>query len=258
MEPGNNRFSIVLVNPKRSANVGACARAMNCMGFNDLVLVSPRCQIDRFAFHLATGSGRILEEARLFGDLKESLKGYGLVVGTTRRKGKRRHNFLSPRDLVQDISARYSRSKIAVLFGPEDYGLSREELQNCQYLVEIPTDQGFGSLNLSQAVMTICYELHMGLVDSSIKPDDEYPLPHELDRMNEVLEETFRLIGFRGRKETHDLSGHFKEILARALLRKWEMKMVMGFLRHLRHMAGDLAAPRHEGYLSFEGEDVRE
>jgi TrmH family RNA methyltransferase len=245
-----NLISIVLVNPKRSANIGSCARAMNCMGFKDMVLLAPRCQIDRYAFHLATGSGDILEEARIFKDPAEALKGYGLIIGTTRRKGKRRYNFLTPRQIVSEITLKYSTSRIAVLFGPEDYGLSREDLHRCQYLVEIPTDEAFGSLNLSQAVMTFCYELHCGLVTFSIEPDDEFPDSGELQKMNEVLEMTFDEIDFSGRKKSHELAGHFKEILARAALRKWEMRMVMGFLRHLRHMAGKCrpgAGGEHEG-----------
>ena len=154
-------ISIVLVNPKRPSNIGSVARAMNCMGFYDLVLVQPRCQIDRYAFMLATGSADILEKARVFDSLSEALSGYGLVLGTTRRLGKRRHNFITARESADMIVSRYSNSRVAILFGPEDYGLSRAHLAMCQYLVSIPTDDGFGSLNLSQAVMILCYELFL-------------------------------------------------------------------------------------------------
>jgi TrmH family RNA methyltransferase len=238
-----NLISIVLVNPKRSTNVGAAARAMNCMGMRDLVLVTPRCQVDRFAFNIATGSEAVLERARFFPSLHDSLKGYGLIMGTTRREGKRRYNVLTPREMMNRLPL-YFPARIAILFGPEDSGLSREHLDLCQYLITIPTDDEFGSLNLAQAVMTICYEVHMTLC--AIPPqkvknfNEEDVTAHELQTMCTVIEETLSGIRYTTRRNIDDVTGHLKEIFTRSHLRRWEMDMVLGIMRHLRFMGGKL------------------
>ncbi len=235
-------ISIVLVNPKRPSNIGSVARAMNCMGFSDLVIVQPRCQIDRFAFMLATGSADILEKARIFESLSEALSGYGLVVGTTRRVGKRRYGFITARESADMIAARYRQSRVAILFGPEDYGLSRAHLAMCQYLVSIPTDDSFGSLNLSQAVMILCYELFLALQSSSKEPlkNEQDEVRHDLSLLFRLTEETLREIEFPARKGIDHAAGHLKEIFARAEVTRWEVEFLLGILRHLRFMASRL------------------
>jgi tRNA/rRNA methyltransferase len=241
MDPGKIKelLSIVLVNPKRSPNVGAAARAMNCMGIRDLVLVSPRCQIDRFAFNIATGSGDILEQARIFPTLHDSLKGYGLIMGTTRREGKRRYNVLTPSEMAMMLWTHFP-ARTAILFGPEDNGLSREQLDRCQYLVTIPTNDDFGSLNLAQAVMTICYEIHRALSDAPAEKEknfnEENITAAELETMCTVIEETLTEIRYTTRRNIDDVTGHLKEIFSRASLRRWELDMVLGIMRHLRFM----------------------
>lgn len=232
-------ISIFLVNPKRPSNIGSVARAMNCMGFCDLVLIQPRCQIDRYAFMLATGSSDILEKARVYDSLSEALSGYGLVLGTTRRIGKRRHNFITARESADMIVSRYSNSRVAILFGPEDYGLSRAHLAMCQYLVSIPTDEGFGSLNLSQAVMILCYDLFLAFRATSRrlgkKRDDE--IQGDLSILYRMTEKTLREINFPARRGIDHAAGHLKEIFARAEITRWESEFLLGIFRHLRFMS---------------------
>ncbi|MGV8121980.1 MAG: RNA methyltransferase [Candidatus Xenobiia bacterium LiM19] len=232
-------ISIVLVNPKRPSNIGSVARAMNCMGFYDLVLVQPRCQIDRYAFMLATGSADILEKARVFDSLSEALSGYGLVLGTTRRIGKRRHNFITARESADMIVSRYRNSRVAILFGPEDYGLSRAHLAMCQYLVSIPTGDGFGSLNLSQAVMILCYELFLAFQSTSKrsgkKKDND--IQGDLSILYRMTEKTLREIKFPARRGVDHAAGHLKEIFARAEITRWEAEFLLGIFRHLRFMS---------------------
>ncbi|MDQ7823955.1 MAG: RNA methyltransferase [Candidatus Eremiobacteraeota bacterium] len=232
-------ISIVLVSPKRSANVGAVARAMKCMGFQDLVLVDSRCQIDKHAFALATGSSDILEGARFFQALEDAVMEYGLVLGTTRRKGKRRYNFIMPRQMSASLVPRYLPSKIAIVFGPEDYGLSREHLDLCQYLVEIPTDAGFGSLNLAQAVMIICYELQSAALPEA-HIDEEKATGADMERICRAVDETMEKIRYPARKKFQHTGGRIKEILSRSSLTKWEADMLMGIARHLRYISDKL------------------
>lgn len=232
-------ISIILVNPKISENIGASARAMKTMGLKDMLIINPRCQIDKFAFNLSVGSDDILENSRIFETLPEALREFGTVFATTRKKGKRRHNFITPLEMAEIMKSLCFQSKAAVVFGPEDYGLSNEHLSLCQYMVSIPTDSEFGSLNLSQAVMVICYEIHrlLSVIDKENENDNnEYAEGKEIVNLLGTLEDTMKTIHYPVHKRIRNPVGHIKEIFARAMLRKREVNLLLGLLRHLRYI----------------------
>lgn len=234
-----DNISIVLVGTKTSANIGATARAMNCMGLKDLILVSPRCQVDRDAFNLAVGSEEILKNTRICYDLSEALRGSSLVVGTTRRSGKKRHNFVTPRVFAESLLPQYASTKTSILFGPEDYGLSMDCLKECQYLVYIPVSDGFGSLNLAQAVMVIAYELRTGLCENLYLPDN--PAENEdFSILSGVLADTFKKIRFPVKQNSLNPAGKLAEISARANLSKYEVKLMLALARHANYMSDKL------------------
>ena len=150
---------IVLHRPARAANIGAAARAMKVMGFSRLVLVSPTVSLDGEAAAVAHGAGDVLAQARVVDSLDDALQGATLVVGTTARHGKDRMTPIKLRRFVTDVLPTYSPAVLAVVFGCEEAGLSNEDLERCQFAIEIPTGPLFHSLNLAQAVMVVCYEL---------------------------------------------------------------------------------------------------
>ena len=145
---------IVLVSTKESANVGAAARAMLNFGLRDLWLVAPRCRLDHRAYALASHAAEVLDNATVVGSLDEAIADRTTVLGTSAR-GRAADNFLvlSPRSAARELDAH-----AAVLFGPEDHGLSNEHLTRCQGQIVIPT-LDFSSLNLAQAVLVVAYEL---------------------------------------------------------------------------------------------------
>jgi len=232
-------ISIVLVQTKTSSNIGAAARAMNCMGLSDLILAEPRCQIDKNAFSLASGSEHILENSRIYYDLKEALQDFSLVVGTTRRQGKKRHNFITPRQLSSEIFPMYSNIKAAILFGSEDYGLSLEHFKECQYLVYIPVSENFGSLNLAQAVMVITYELRASLEAGKHKKSiTDIASQEELAILSKVFADTFEKVRFPNKQNSVNPASKLMEICARANLSKYEVKLLLSFARHADYMSG--------------------
>ena len=111
-----DNITITLVNTKTSANIGSVARAMNCMGFKNLSIISPRCQIDRESFSLAVGSDDILKNAKIYFDFRDFLSSFGLVVGTTKKTGKKRMNFTTPEIFSRDILTKHLNSKIATFY----------------------------------------------------------------------------------------------------------------------------------------------
>src|SRR5881628_3404 len=151
---------IVLVGTKHPGNLGSAARAMHNMGLNRLRLAAPQCSIDEEAMRMAKAGKGILSDAQVFDSLKGALKGVRLAIGTTGKAGGYRSQVSSPRILAPQIVEKATRQKVALIFGPEDTGLVDEDLMLCQQLTRIPTQPQALSINLAQAVMILCYELH--------------------------------------------------------------------------------------------------
>ena len=144
---------IVLVRPKDPANIGSSARAMKNFGLNELYLASPQRPVNRHAYALASHAGDVLDSAVICETVAETLVGCTLVLGTTARPRDSEMRVYSPREAAETLP----QGGIAILFGPEDYGLSNEDLRHCQGYIQIPTAE-YASLNLAQAVQLVAYE----------------------------------------------------------------------------------------------------
>ena len=151
-------LAIVLVEPARGGNVGAAARAMKTMGFSDLRIVGGAWNSDE-ARALAHGSREILEGARQFTDLSGAVADRDLVVGTTARRRGKRDDYYDPPRLREMLHEGRRGTRIALVFGREESGLSNEELDLCHITTAVPMRASYPSLNLAQAVMVYCYEL---------------------------------------------------------------------------------------------------
>jgi tRNA/rRNA methyltransferase len=150
---------IVLCRPSHPGNIGAAARAMKTMGLSDLRLVAPERFPAREAEWMATNALDILQKATLHEDLHESIKD---CVATFALSARGRE--WSPQVLdVRTAAARATgiEGPVAFVFGNETAGLTNEEVFACQFLVHIPANPDFSSLNLAQAVQVVAYELRM-------------------------------------------------------------------------------------------------
>ena len=194
-QPLLDNVRIVLVEPQVPGNVGATARAMKNMGLSSLYLVRPWFRDHPQARYMAHGSEDILDGALVFDTVEEAVSDAVLVAGTTRRQ---RHNvpFVGPRRAAEDLVSAARKGPVAVLFGREDMGLTNDELRVCQLLITIQSSERQPSLNLSQAVMVIAWEVFTALV-----PEHELrlkPAPAvALEEMYGHLEEALVLLGFR-------------------------------------------------------------
>ncbi|MEA4854999.1 MAG: RNA methyltransferase [Solidesulfovibrio sp.] len=154
-------LTIVLFRPKFSENVGAAARACANMGVSRLVLVDPPAfDIDRARPMATSKGGLLLDRLAVVPTLARAVAEARLVLGTTARLGGWRSAILSPEQAA--AAARDSLAGgdgVAVVFGPEDAGLTNRETQLCAHLVNIPTAGEATSLNLAQAVLIVCYEI---------------------------------------------------------------------------------------------------
>jgi tRNA/rRNA methyltransferase len=161
-------IEVVLVSPRNPLNIGAAARAMANFGVSHLTAVAPyepHWQETLSAVKSAVGAEEILQDARKTGSLAEAIAECTLVIGTgtlTYRKPEqpvvplpKLTAYIESKDALGVIGL----SKIALVFGPEKHGLTREDLSHCHLLVEIPTDPAQPSMNLGQAVAVCLYEL---------------------------------------------------------------------------------------------------
>ncbi len=162
-----NNIKIVLVNTSHPGNIGAAARAMKNMGFSKLALVEPNGFPSAECTARASGADEILKNATLHATLAEAIADCHLVMGTSARERKLAIENLDPRQAAEKLLE--TDVEIALVFGRERTGLTNDELAMCHYHVHIPTVKDFSSLNLSQAVQVLCYELCISAEYS--KPD---------------------------------------------------------------------------------------
>ena len=146
-----DNIRIVLQKPRYPENIGSVARAMQNMGLNRLTVVAPMDFDLQRILRLATHSAAdIVKKALISDNLADALAACHFVVGTTARMGRQRQMLQTPEKLAGQLVSISQNNRVAVVFGPEDKGLSNEELRHCHALVNIPTAE-FSSINLAQA-----------------------------------------------------------------------------------------------------------
>lgn len=162
-EPTLERVRIILVEPAGARNVGAIARVMKNFGLSRLVLVNPQCEhLSAEARQMAVHAGDVLETAKQVATLPEALTGCQRAIATTARVRTLPTELKLPKTgLHWLLEHRSPEVHSALIFGPEDRGLSNDELNYAQRFVRIPSNAVYSSLNLAQAVAICCYELSL-------------------------------------------------------------------------------------------------
>jgi TrmH family RNA methyltransferase len=236
---GLDRIRVVLVRPQHPGNVGAAARAMKNMGLADLVLVGSRLDLDAAAV-MAVHARDVLERHRRVDDLAQAIGDCGLVVGTSGRAGDEHAECVPPRALAPTILAASARNDVALVFGPEDHGLTKEELTHCHRVLTIPSTAAYPSLNLAQAVLICSYELQLaadGGADAGLEPRTLAPAALG-EQMFAVLERALRAIGFVHRDNGAHMMRAFRRLFGRAALDEYETHIVLGLARQIEWAAG--------------------
>ena len=219
--------SIVLVRTKFSENIGSVARAMKNMGLSRLILVDGSSPLHPNAYRLASGAEEILERAEEIPALREAVAETGCVVGTTSRGGKERDSALTPERLVRKLIPLSERSTIALVFGSEREGLTNEELSLCHHYVKIPSSESFPSLNLSQAVMVLCYELFKSSSEPSKRSDPLAPA-EQVEQMFGHMEKTLLQVGFLDPNHPKKMMRTLRRLLGRSQMNEREVRILQG------------------------------
>ena len=163
-------ISFILVGTTHPGNIGAAARAMKNMGISQMGLVSPKEFPHEKAFFRAKAATDVLEKAAVHKSLNKAISEAKLVIGTSARNRKVPWPLVSPREAAEEIISfcKTSKDKVAVIFGREDRGLTNEELGLCNLHVHIPSSDEYPSLNLSQAIQIIAYEIRLKALSLSL------------------------------------------------------------------------------------------
>ena len=223
--------------------MGSVCRAMMNCGLKNLRIVAPRESIDlNEARMMACHADSILEARQEYSALPEAVADCGLVAGTSARLGLYRSHSSSPREWGEKAVQACGNNKIAVIFGPEDHGLSNEDLALCTDIIQIPSAPEYTSLNLAQAVMVCAYEMYAAT--QSFEPSEEFSeeAPSEFrERMFEIWREAMLDVGFmKNDKADHMMMG-LRRILSRGTLTENDVKILMGIARQAQWAAKNSA-----------------
>jgi tRNA/rRNA methyltransferase len=228
------KLRIVLVEPREAGNVGAAARVMRNFGFAELWIVGRHPELHPLAWWWASGADEIVEKATFVETLQEALADAHLSVATTSARGRDMTPAMTPVDLAAAASGLTGEQTLALVFGREDSGLTREEVVQCQRTAVIPTLPEFPTMNLAQSVGVFCYEL------SQIAPATEgrtLPAAGLVERFHQRSEALLMDVGFMRENNPH-IYDELRAVVARAALDERELTIILGILRQIEWKIG--------------------
>ena len=232
-----DNITIVLHKPRYPENIGSAARAMRNMGVKQLIVVNPENYDARRALTLAThAASEVILQATFCSDLAHAVSDFNYVVGTTARMGGQRQILKHPADLAKKLVPISQKNSIAVIFGPEDRGLTNEDIRRCHKMVNIPTAE-FSSINLAQSVMLICYELFKAGLPESGAFVPRMATRYELDGMYEQLKDLLIRIDYIKPDNPDYWINKIRQFFSRMPLRAKEVSIVRGVYRQMNWYA---------------------
>lgn len=226
---------IVLVGTTHPGNIGAAARAMHTMGLSRLYLVSPKRFPCAEATARASGADDLLAQAEVCTSLPQAIAGCRIVFGLSARSRNISWPFLEARACGALAAAEAATGEAALVFGREHSGLSNTELDHCNYLVHIPTNPEYGSLNLAAAVQVIAYEVRMAAMAGGHLPlkgpiELSPALTDEIEGFFRHLEQALMEIGFLDPSRPRLLMRRLRRLFFRARLDTQEVNILRGIL----------------------------
>jgi len=166
-----NKFGFILVSPQLGENIGSCARSLKNFGFSDLNIVSPRDGWPNTKAKMTSvGAYNVIQKAKIYKTVSNAIEKFDLVFATTARKRDVNKKHISIIDFVKLLS-KYRKSNIGIMFGPEASGMSNHDLSLANFIIQIPTSKKLTSLNLSHAVIIICYEIYRAINSNDFKKE---------------------------------------------------------------------------------------
>ena len=239
-----SNFKVVLMETSHPGNIGAVARAMKNMRMDQLRLVNPKLFPHADATSRASGADDLLRTAQVFQELPAAIADCHIVLGASARDRTISWPAMTPRECAEKWVAPFGssneiaepRQNIALVFGRENSGLKNHELDLCHYLLRIPCNDEYSSLNLAAAVQVVSYELFVATatpVVCKVGDIDDAPLATaaQMDGFYEHLQQTMVDIGFLHPERARSIMRRLRRLFNRARLDTKELDILRGILR---------------------------
>ena len=226
----NNYPYIILINPQLDENIGAVARAMLNFEFQKLRIVKDKWEPNKKSLSMSAGADSILKNAKIYKSLEDATKDLHYLYATTNRKRSLNLKVLTLKKGINEI-AQIKKNKIGIVFGPERNGINNDEISLCDKIINIPLNNEFNSLNLSQSVLLIVYEWFNLKNKKNIKIFHQKALKSELFNFFNFLENSLeKKFFFRVKEKKQIMVRNIRTIFEKANLTKKEVKIMLGIL----------------------------
>ena len=235
------RTRFILIETSHAGNVGAAARAMKVMGFDELVLVKPRWPNvlrKEETIQRASGANDVLAKARVVETLDEALDGVTHLCATAMTPRDFGPPTRSPREHLAGLAQ--GDHSVAFLFGTERFGMTNEDVYRCHVALSIPTDPQFGSLNLAAAIQVIAYEWRQALGGFPVQAATQPPLKADAQQVAGMLghwEQALTDIGFLDPASPKKLMPRLNQLFNRADLHQEEIHILRGVAKAMSETA---------------------
>jgi tRNA/rRNA methyltransferase len=233
----------ILIETSHAGNVGATARAMRVMGFDDLVLVAPRWSNvlrREETIQRASGALNVLENARIVATLDEALDGITHLCATAMTPRDFGPPTRTPREHFATLPTPTGEGGMAFVFGSERFGMKNEDVYRCHVALSIPTDPTFGSLNLASAVQVLAYEWRLALGGYDVQAATQ-PTRHadaaQVAGMLQHWEDSLVDIGFLDPAAPKKLMPRLNQLFNRADLSEEEVHILRGIAKAMSQSA---------------------
>ena len=234
----------ILIHTSHAGNVGAAARAMKVMGFDDLVLVAPRWPNvlrREETIQRASGALDVLDKARIVGTLDEALEGIDTLCATAMTPRDFGPPTLSPRDCFAQWVPGPSRPQgVGFLFGSERFGMRNEDVYRCHVALSIPSNPAFGSLNLGAALQVIAYEWRLALGGFDVSPATCPTQAADAQQVSGMLshwEQALVAIGYLDPESPKKLMPRLNQLFNRAGVNQEEVHILRGVAKAMLQAA---------------------
>ncbi len=239
MPSPNPQPSFVLVRPQMGENIGAAARAMWNFGLDRMRITSPRDGWpNQKAIAMASGAGRLLDEAQMCETTAEALADCSYVYATTARPRELTKPVFTPAHAMQDAAKRIAKGEqVAVIFGPERAGLENDDIAKANAIISVPVNPDFPSLNLAQCVLLCGYEWQNATVESTpatVSTESVWATQQEIEKLSEHYEDRMQDAGFfYPEAKAANMKMNLRNLWSRMPLTRADVQMLHGVMRQM-------------------------
>ena len=223
-------ISIILIEPKKSGNLGAVARVMANFGFSNLILVNPKCRkTAKEAIKRAKHGISVLKKAKVV----KKIPKFDTLIATTAMLGTDYNIPRSPVSPEQLSKIIPSKGKVGIVFGREGPGLTNEEVLACDFVCTIPSSKKYPTLNLSHSVAVVCYELSKQLAGKKVSEHIIFASKAEKDQLMKLFNQALKKMPFKNAQKRETQRKVWKRMIGKSFLTKREAYALMGFFKKL-------------------------